>query len=71
MLVIDAEVRVHYDRRCNRVVCEAAEMLGLTLSPVDQSHLPGYNWRETKLLPYLESKLSVKQYTNKLLMVGK
>lgn len=51
------KLQVHYDLRCNRLVCEGVELLGLTLSPV--SECKPMVWRELNMLPFNDKTLTV------------
>lgn len=58
-------MRVHYDYRCNRlVVCDVLELLGLTLSPVQNLETTTLTWNQMKLQPYFENKISVSKFIN-------
>lgn len=53
------ELQVHYDLRCNRLVCEGVELLGLALSsPV--SECKPMVWRELNMLPLNSKTLTVR-----------
>lgn len=53
------KLQVHYDLRCNRLVCEGVELLGLALSrPV--SECKPMVWRELNMLPLNSKTLTVR-----------
>ncbi|XP_054279478.1 fatty acid synthase-like isoform X2 [Macrosteles quadrilineatus] len=53
---------VHYDSRCNRLVCVAIELLGVTFKSTPYKRNDCLKWRELKFKPYFDSSISLDEF---------
>lgn len=54
LFISDVEIKVHYQTWCNKVICEGAEILGISLGCTVQSDTSCLLWSEMKFQPYCE-----------------
>lgn len=69
LLLSDTVLDVHYDGRCNRLVCEAIELLGVTFKSTPYKRNDCLKWRELKFKPYFDSSISVSNKIGKTLVL--